>query len=122
MTHFDRITRKDAEDMGITLILETINGIRDGRVTVEDQDEEEALLTLSDVCFNLASKDNMRNEKRNVYSAWMFECLYLNCNPIPVYTTFYVDSSVLYREIECDEWDDVVEIACDVYTSDLGDW
>lgn len=121
-THYDRITYQDASDMGLDLICETVRGIADGTVVLEDQDEKSALFNLANAAFGLAKLQQDMNYSSGRESGYLFECMYLDCEEIPMYYTFYPAAEALYREIENDELGDVVELSTGVFASDLGDW
>lgn len=109
--------------MGLDLICATVRGIADGNVVLEDQDEKEALFNLAKAAFDLAKwQQDMNYMVGGRESGYLFECVYLDCEEIPEYYTFYPDASALYREIENDELGDLVEISLGVFASDLGDW
>lgn len=122
-TRYVRISYKDARDMGIDLICETVNGILDGEVTLACQDEEEALEILAEAAINLASEQNLANLDRfGNTSAFVFDCYYDRLrNPIPFGFTFFLDISEALRAMGDDECGDVDEVKFGVFAADNGD-
>lgn len=122
-TRYARISYKDARDMGIDRICDTVNGILDGDVRLTHQDDDEALQILADTAFILATEQNLANlERLGNTSAFVFDCYYDESrNPIPFGYTFFLDVSEALRAMGDDEFGDVDEVKFGVFAADNGD-